>query len=139
MYNAFFGFRKAPFAATPDPEFFFRSKHHDAALKGLLLSIEARMGLISLIGDAGTGKTLVLETLRNSLGPDIPCAFIRDSRISFGRFLETIASDLDLRFQTKSAPQIFLALTRLTTQQARSGRTVVLIVDEAHNLPPECL
>jgi general secretion pathway protein A len=94
------------------------------------------MGLISLIGDAGTGKTLVLECLRNSLGPDIPCAFVRDSRISFGRFLETIASDLDLRFRTKSAPQIFLALTRLTTQQARSGRTVVLIVDEAHNLPP---
>ena len=93
------------------------------------------MGVISLVGDEGTGKTVVLECLRNALGPDIPCAFVRDSRISFGRFLETIASDLDLRFKTNSAPQVFLALTRLTTQQARSGRTVVLIVDEAHNLP----
>jgi general secretion pathway protein A len=134
VYNAFFGFQKDPFASTPDPEFFFRSKQHDAALKGLLMSVDARMGLISLVGDEGTGKTVVLECLRNSLGPEIPCAFLRDSRITFGRFLETIASDLHLRSKTKSAPQVFLALTRLATQQAQSGSTVVLIVDEAHNL-----
>ena len=137
MYKAFFGFRTDPFASKPDPAFFFRSSHHDAALKGLLLSVEARMGLISLVGEEGSGKTVVLECLRNSLGPDIPCVFLRDSRISFARFLAILASDLnlDLRFNTKSAPQVFLALTRLVTQQARSGRTVVLIVDEAHNLP----
>ena len=93
------------------------------------------MGVISLVGDKGTGKTVVLECLRDSLASDIPCAFLRDSRISLGQFLETIASDLDLRVKKKSAPHVFLALTRLMTQQARGGRTVVLIVDEAHNLP----
>ncbi len=88
------------------------------------------------MGDKGTGKTLVLECLRNCLGPDIRCAFLRDSRISFGQALETITSDLDLdlRFRKKSAPHVFLALTRLMAQQAGSGSTVVLIVDEAHNL-----
>ncbi len=139
VYKAFFGFQKDPFASTPDPAFFFRSSHHDAALKGLLLSVEARLGAISLMGDKGTGKTVVLECLRNSLGPDISCAFLRDSRISFDRLLETIASDLDLdlRFEKKSAPHVFLALTRLMTQQARRGSTVVLIVDEAENLSPD--
>ena len=139
MYNAFFGFRKTPFASTPDPEFFFRSKHHEAALKDSLLAIENRMGLISLVGEEGTGKTVVLECLRNSLGSGIPCAFLSESRISFGRFLEIMASDLDLdlRSKTKSAPHVFLALTRLMTQQARSGSTVVLIVDDAHNLPAD--
>ncbi len=139
MYNAFFGFQKAPFASAPDPEVFFPSNHHDAALRGLQLSVEARMGLISLVGDEGTGKTLVLERLRNSLGAGIPCAFVRDSRISFDQFLETIASDLnlDLLANTKSARQVFLALIRLATQQAQSGRTVLLIVDEAHNLPAD--
>jgi len=141
VYNAFFGFRKDPFASTPDPEFFFRSEHHDAALKGLLLSIEARMGLISLVGNEGTGKTVVLECLRNSLGPDTPCAFIRDSRISLGRFLGTIASDLhlDLRFVIKSDARIFLALTRFATQQARSGRTVVLIRRRSSKSPNGCV
>src|SRR5580698_3740755 len=122
VYNAFFGFRTDPFASTPDPAFFFRSSHHDAALKGLLLSVEARMGVISLVGDQGTGKTMVLECLRTSLPSDVPCAFLRDSHISLGQFLETIAADLklDLRFKKKSAPHVFLALTRLMTQQARS-------------------
>jgi general secretion pathway protein A len=139
VYKAFFGFQKNPFDSTPDPAFFFRSSHHEAALKGLLLSIEARMGAISLVGEKGTGKTVVLECLRNSLAPDIRCAFLRDSRISFGSLLETIAShlDLDVRFKKQSAAQVFLALTRLMAEQARSGSTVVLIVDEAHNLPAD--
>lgn len=137
MYKAFFGFHKNPFASTLDPATFFRSSQHDAALKGLLLSVEARMGVVSLVGDKGTGKSMVLECLRGSLASDIPCAFVRDSRISLDRFLETIASDLnlDLRFKRKSAAHVFLTLTRLMTQQAHSGRTVVLIVDEAHDLP----
>ena len=139
MYNAFFGFQKAPFATPPDPEFFFRSHQHDAALNGLRMSIDARMGRISLVGDKGTGKTLLLECLRNSLGSDTACAFLRDSRTTVDRFFETIASDLNLevRSKKKSGPQIFLALTRLVTEQAQSGRTVVLLVDEAENLPPD--
>ena len=98
------------------------------------------MGLASLIGEQGTGKTTVLENLRDSLETtQIHCAFLRDPRLSTNRFFQTIASELDLRCQGTSAYQVFSALHQFTLQQARKGRTVALIVDDAHNLPADVL
>ena len=139
MYKAFFGFEETPFASKPDPGFFFRGNEHDASLRGLIFAVQARMGLISLTGEEGTGKTTVLECLRESLESDnIPCAFIRDPRISVDGFFQNIASDLDLQCQGgASAYKVFSALSQLMAQQTRRGRTVALIVDDAHNLPAD--
>ena len=138
MYNKFFGFEENPFASKPDPAFFYRSKQHDAALTSLIFSIQARMGLTSLTGEKGTGKTMVLECLRDSLeSANIPFAFLPNPRISVNRFFQSIASDLDLRCQGTSAYQVFSALHKFMIQQARRGRTVALIVDQADNLPAD--
>jgi general secretion pathway protein A len=138
MYNAFFEFQKTPFPSGPDPAFFYRSQQHDASLRGLTFAVQARLGLASLTGEQGTGKTLVLECLRDSLeASQTPCAFLRDSRVSTNRLFEIIASELDLRCSATSADQVFSALREFTLQQARKRRTVALIVDDAHNLSPE--
>ena len=140
MYNEFFGFEKNPFASTPDPAFFYRSKQHDTSLRSLTFAVQAQMGLSALMGEEGTGKTLVLQCLRESLElAHIPCAFLRDSRISTSRFFQTIASELDLRCQGTSAYHVFSTLHKFTIQQARKGHTVALIVDDAHNLSSEVL
>jgi len=140
MYNAFFEFEKNPFASTPDLAFFYRSQQHDASLRSLTFAVQARMGLTSLIGEQGTGKTMVLECLRESLeATQIHCAFLRESHISTSRFFQTIASDLNLRCQGTSAYQVFSALHQFALQQALKGRTVALLVDEAHNLPGDVL
>jgi general secretion pathway protein A len=138
MYNEFFGFEKNPFASRPDLAFFYRSKNHETSLRSLLFAVQARMGLSSLTGEEGTGKTLLLESLRDSLeSNNVHCAFLRDSRITTTRFFETIASELDLRCQGTSAYHVFSALHKFSTQQAKKGRTVALIVDDAHNLPAD--
>jgi len=140
MYNAFFEFEENPFASKPDLAFFFRSKQHDASLRSLMFTVQSRMGLSSLTGEEGTGKTMLLECLRDTLeSTQIQCAFLRDSRISANRFFQTIASELDLQCQGTSAYQVFAALHQFTLQQAKKGRTVALIVDDAHNLPADVL
>ena len=140
MYNAFFEFEENPFSPKPDLAFFYRSKQHDTSLRSLLFTVQSRMGLSSLTGEEGTGKTMLLECLRDTLeSTQIQCAFLRDPRISANRFFQTIASELDLKCQGTSAYQVFAALHQFTLQQAKKGRTVALIVDDAHNLPADVL
>lgn len=135
MYNAFFGFRENPFNLSPDPAFLYRSHQHDEALANLIYGVHSRKGFIVLSGEVGTGKTTMLECLRDYLEAQyIEFAFIFNSRISADQFFEMIAYDLDLRCSHKSKTEVLFALNHLLIQQANQGRTTVLIVDEAHNL-----
>jgi general secretion pathway protein A len=140
MYNAFFGFSEAPFNLSPDPAFFYRSEQHEEALANLVYGVQARKGFIVLTGEVGTGKTTMLECLRDYLESQyIEFAFIFNSRINTEQFFEMIAYDLDLPCERTSKTEVLFALNQLLVEQAQEGRTVVLIVDEAHNLEWEVL
>ncbi len=140
MYNAFFGFRESPFNLSPDPAFLYRSPQHDEALANLIYGVHSRKGFIVLSGEVGTGKTTMLECLRDYLEAQyIEFAFIFNSRITAEQFFEMIAYDLDLQCSHKSKTEVLFSLNHLLIQQANQGRTTVLIVDEAHNLEWEVL
>ena len=135
MYNAFFGFSESPFNLSPDPAFFYRSEQHEEALANLVYGVQARKGFIVLSGEVGTGKTTMLECLRDYLESQyIEFAFIFNSRLTVEQFFEMIAYDLDLPCQRTSKTEVLFGLNQLLVEQAQEGRTVVLIVDEAHNL-----
>jgi type II secretory pathway predicted ATPase ExeA len=135
MYNAFFGFTESPFNLSPDPAFFFRSEQHEEALANLVYGVQARKGFIVLAGEVGTGKTTMLECLRDYLESQyIEFAFLFNSRVNCEQFFEMIAYDLNLPCARTSKTEVLFALNQLLVEQAQQGRTVVLIVDEAHNL-----
>jgi general secretion pathway protein A len=140
MYNAYFGFSGSPFSLSPDPAFFYRSEQHEEALANLIYGVQSRKGFVVLTGEVGTGKTTMLECLRDHLDSQrIEFAFIFNSRITSDQFFEMIAYDLDLHCQRTSKTEVLFALNSLVVQQADQGRTTVLIVDEAHNLDWEVL
>jgi len=139
MYNAYFGFKENPFNLSPDPAFFFRSNFHEEALANLIYGVQSRKGFIVLTGEVGTGKTTMLECLRDYLyAQRIEFAFIFNSRVGPDDFFEMLAYDLDLRCG-KSKTEVLYALNEVLLEQASKGRTTVLIVDEAHNLEWEVL
>jgi type II secretory pathway predicted ATPase ExeA len=77
----------------------------------------------------------MLECLRDYLeGQFIEFAFLFNSRINADQFFEMIAYDLDLPCARTSKTEVLFALNQLLVEQTQDGRTVVLIVDEAHNL-----
>lgn len=140
MYNAFFGFAESPFNLSPDPAFFYRSVQHEEALANLIYGVQSRKGFIVLTGEVGTGKTTMLECLRDYLyAHRIEFAFLFNSRIKPEEMYEMIAYDLDLRCDRTSKTEVIYALNELLIQQVSEGRTTVLIVDEAHNLEWEVL
>jgi general secretion pathway protein A len=140
MYNAFFGFSESPFSLSPDPAFFYRSDQHEEALANLVYGVQARKGFIVLTGEVGTGKTTMLECLRDYLESQyIEFAFLFNSRINPDQFFEMIAYDLNLPCLRTSKTEVLFAMNQLLVEQAQEGRTVVLLVDEAHNLEWEVL
>lgn len=135
MYKAFFGFTENPFNLSPDPAFLYPSPQHEEALANLTYGVRSRKGFIVLTGEVGTGKTTMLECLRDTLAAEgIQFAYLINSRLTVDQFFEFIAHDLDLNCPSTSKSQVLLSLQQMLIQQAGKGGTVALIVDEAHDL-----
>jgi general secretion pathway protein A len=135
IYNPYFGFSENPFNISPDPEFLYRSPQHEEALANLIYGVRSRKGFIVLTGEVGTGKTTMLECLRDYLDTmRTEFAFIFNSRLTPDQFFEMMAYDFDLDCERKSKTDVLFALNTLLIKQAEKGRTCVLLVDEAHNL-----
>jgi general secretion pathway protein A len=135
MYKAFFGFAENPFNMSPDPSFLFRSAQHEEALANLIYGVQSRKGFVVLTGEVGTGKTTMLECLRDFLGSQqMTYASLFNSRLTVGQFFEMIAYDFGLRCTRTSKTEVLFALNEMILERANLGRTTVLIVDEAHNL-----
>ena len=135
IYNPYFGFSENPFNISPDPEFLYRSPQHEEALANLIYGVRSRKGFIVLTGEVGTGKTTMLECLRDYLDTmRTEFAFIFNSRLTPDQFFEMVAYDFDLDCDRKSKTDVLFALNTLLLKQTEKGRTCVLLVDEAHNL-----
>jgi general secretion pathway protein A len=140
MYKAFFGLNSSPFNLSPDPSFLYRSAQHEEALSSLIYGVQSRKGFIVLTGEVGTGKTTMLECLRDHLDAHrIQFAFVFNSRLTPEQFFEMMAYDFDLNCTRTSKPEVLFALNALLIQRANQNMTTVLIVDEAHNLDWEVL
>src|SRR5208282_5539770 len=135
MYKAFFGFAENPFNMSPDPSFLFRSAQHEEALANLIYGVQSRKGFVVLTGEVGTGKTTMLECLRDFLNSQqIAYASLFNSRLDVQQFFEMIAYDFGLRCTRTQKTEVLFALNEMIIERANLGRTTVLIVDEAHNL-----
>jgi len=140
MYKAFFGLTSNPFNLSPDPAFLYRSPHHEEALANLIYGVQSRKGFILLTGEVGTGKTTMLECLRDHLDSHhIPFAFVFNSRLNADQFFEMIAYDLELPCSRTSKTEVLFALNTMLLERANQNKTTALIVDEGQNLDWEVM
>ncbi|HVW08220.1 MAG TPA: AAA family ATPase, partial [Bryobacteraceae bacterium] len=140
MYKAFFGLTSNPFNLSPDPSFLYKSPFHEEALANLIYGVTSRKGFIMLTGEVGTGKTTLLECLRDYLtSHHTPFGFIFNSRLTPQQFFEMVAWDFDLQCDRSSKTECLFALNNLLLERANQNQTTALIVDEAQNLDWEVL
>ena len=62
MYEEFFGLRERPFDLLPNPRFLFLAGQHREAFSNLRYGLSVPKGLTLLIGEAGTGKTTLVQS-----------------------------------------------------------------------------
>ncbi|MCR9279072.1 MAG: XrtA-associated ATPase [Pseudomonadaceae bacterium] len=136
MYEEHFGLTGKPFQLSPDARFFFPSNEHRRALSFLQYGIEQADGFIVITGDVGTGKTTLVQALLNDI--DQSSALVSNivtSQLAEDDLLQLVAMNLGLRVNNNSKALLLKDLERLFIQRSREGRRVLLIVDEAQNLP----
>ncbi len=72
----FFGLRVAPFDGRPDPRFFYRASGHAEALATLQYAVHAAKTAVVLLGDSGTGKSLLARQLADEHAARRTCVWV---------------------------------------------------------------
>jgi general secretion pathway protein A len=139
MYNDFYGFRMAPFSATPDPQFFFTNRLYQEAFATLQYGVLAKKGFVVVTGEVGTGKTTLLRKLLHSLGSSVHSVFIFNTQVTFIELLRLVLDDLGLPRQSDDKLTLIAALNQYLLERLEAGHIVALLVDEAQNLSDEVL
>lgn len=140
MYQAFFQLNELPFSLTPDTQFFLNQHSHRAALNTLLVSLKHSEGFIKVVGEVGTGKTMLSRILLSRLGADYVTAYIPNPYLTPEELKGFVAQEIGLT-TTDNVPahELMSAIYRKLASIVRSGKQVVLIVDEAQTMPRETL
>lgn len=140
MYLKHFHLSRHPFHITPDPEFLYSSPSHREALAAVIYGIEQKKGFIAVVGEVGVGKTTVLRTFTERADKEkLKLIYLFNANITFKTLVRTICRELDLHADSEDYFDLVPRLHEALIEQYRSGRTVVLIIDEAQNMPIETL
>jgi general secretion pathway protein A len=141
MYKAFYQLKRNPFEITPDPTFLFPTRRHNEALAALYYGVRRHKGFVVLTGEVGTGKTLLLRCLLQSLkqSEDVKYAYVFNGRLSPLEFLQYVAGDLGLPAAGKNKSELLLQLAGYVVSRGEKKLTTVLVVDEAHHLSTDIL
>ncbi len=139
MYRAFFNLREDPFGLNPDPHFLFPSERHRDAFRYLLYGIKNREGFIEVIGDVGTGKTLLCRSLLTLLGQDVKSDLVLNPPYSDVEFFEYVMMDLGIQEHVGNRRDALENLNEFLLREYQAGRNVIIVIDEAQHLTNEML
>lgn len=139
MYERYYKLREKPFNMTPDPEFLFFTEKHKEAFAHLVYGIRERRGFIEITGEVGAGKTTICRALLNEFDTDTKIALILNPFLSDFELLRAINEELYIDASGKTKKELLDTLNRYLIDQHAAGRNVVLMIDEAQNLPPDTL
>lgn len=129
----FYRFRGEPFGITPNPRFLFLSAAHREALAALVYGVSQRKGFISIIGEVGTGKTIILRAFLEGIDPSQTTAIsLLNPVASFEQIIDEI---LPPDFEGSTSDR-FRTLQEWLIEEYRQGRNVVVAIDEAQCMSP---
>ena len=121
MYESFFGLKELPFTLTPNTDFYYGLPPHQEAMVVLKVALESGEGFIKVTGEVGTGKTLLLRKIMNS-----------EMRLA-------LAKELNVSLTASDEISVTDAINHRLIELNRSGKKVMVLIDEAQDLPDETL
>lgn len=141
MYEEHFGLKELPFTITPDTSFFFSRSSHQDALNTLLIAARSGEGFIKVVGEVGTGKTLLCRKFLAALDhKEFLTAYIPNPYLDPMGLLLAIADEFRIRYpQYVSQHQLLKLINRFLLEAYAQKKRVIVCLDESQAMPLDTL
>lgn len=138
LYLEHFNLRELPFRITPAVEFFYRGCVRGETLDALKYAIENGEGIMSVVGEVGTGKSMLCRVLMTDLADEVRLVYIANPSFSDLEIIFHIAEELGIEISDKQH-QVARDLQSRLLELNQAGQRVLVCIDEAQAMPDSSL
>lgn len=136
MYYDHFGLKEPPFKITPNTEVFYTGGNRGAVLDALLYAILNGEGIIKVVGEVGSGKTMLCRMLQTVLPERIESIYLANPSVAPEDVLHAIAFELQLKLpKNADRLKVMQVLQNHLLARHAAGKQVVIFVEEAQGMP----
>jgi len=142
MYLEYYSLDRPPFRITPDPSLFFTggANGRGVVLEALLYAITSGEGILKVVGEVGSGKTMLCRMLEERLPPSVEMVYLANPNLSPHDILYAIAFELKLPVDHSTQRLVLMQhLQDYLLKQHAENRSVLVIIEEAQSMPIETL
>ncbi len=140
MDPTYFGFSEHPFETSNEIDIDLLNEARESLYTELRAGLKAPHGITLLIGDAGTGKTVLAKLLAGRLADVATVAYLPMTgpglRHLLAEAIEQLGGDVA---GDAEEPGLIETLKAIARARAEHGRASVIIVDDGHELPAKTL
>jgi type II secretory pathway predicted ATPase ExeA len=129
----------APFSGFPAGGFFYASVRIEDTLTSVCSYIETRRGLAVIIGEAGSGKTALLNKIAANLSADVIPIRASNPRLNFAGVLQLIQRNLGKESPARDEAALLAICKFHLRARMHNQQIFVLILDNAHHLAESTL
>jgi type II secretory pathway predicted ATPase ExeA len=136
MYYEYFGLNQPPFKITPDTSLFFPGGNRGAVLQALIYAITEGEGIVKVVGEVGSGKTMLCRMLEVELPENVEVVYLANPSLSPENILHAIAFELKLNVtETDNRLKVMNELQNYLVDRHADNRQIVVFVEEAQGMP----
>jgi len=134
MYLDFFGMKQAPFQLIPDIDCLFLSEQHAKAMLYMDYATWNAGGFVVITGEVGSGKTTLVKWLLSKCKNVNQCFHVEFTNLSGNDLLIYLLKQVGVSYKENDKISLVYTLHDYLKKRTRSGRSCLLVIDEAQNL-----
>jgi len=140
MYYESFGLKNPPFRITPDTHLFYSGGHRGATLDALEYAVLNGEGITKVVGEVGSGKTMLLRMLATRLADVVQLVYLPNPKIAPENILHALAFEMGLKIDSSSDRlQVMSLLHEYLLEKHSENKPVIILIEEAQSIPLETL